>query len=145
MNSRYSSRAFFVEIMVNILVFSVAIALLSGVFVRAAELTREAREEGFAAVEMASLLERAKQGGLQALPQGEQGPDGLLYFYYDSMWQPQAAGGAAYVICIEEIATRQPAGTLFTYHATALRSDGALLGGKSAHTYRPAAREAADG
>ena len=144
MNSKYSSRAFFVEIMVDILVFSLAMALFSGVFAKASVLTREAREEGLAAAEMAALLETAKQGGLQALPQGVQGVDGLLCFYYDEAWQPQAAEGAAYIIQLAEKAEAQPAGTLFAYHAEASRADGSPLGTKSAYIYRPLPKEAAD-
>lgn len=114
---RYRNTAFLMEVLVNILVFSISCSILVSAFVQAAHMVRQTRDEGLAASQIYALMETIKIRGTDGLEQGEEQDDGTFLFLYGNEWEPlPAADDATYAIVLE--ITEQPRATGDTLYIT---------------------------
>ena len=119
MKRRYRNTAFLVELMVNILVFSVSCAILVGLFGKAWQLMDQSRARSAAGNEALALVEQVKAGGLQAVPHGEVLDGGWLVCRYDEHWQPTSAEDAPYDVRLRVTDSETGAGVLRSISAVA--------------------------
>ncbi len=150
MKKSYRNVAFLVELLVNIFVFSVACAILVGLFGKAGQLARGTRERDFATTEIYALFETAKAHGVQAATAaGDAQDDTRTLFYYDKNWKLTSAAGAAYIV--EVTATPEggntlpgsaPAGELDRLTARASDAGGREICTMQTAVYQPAAGNA---
>lgn len=98
MNTKYRNVAFLLELMINILVFSLSCAILVGLFGRAGSLSRRTREKSSASTELLSMVETIKARGTEGLELVEWTDDENLVRRYDEDWLPTAAQDAPYVL-----------------------------------------------
>lgn len=93
---KYRNMAFLLELMVNILVFSISCAVLVGLFGQAATLTQRSRRQAAAATELFSLVETIKARGPDALENVQWQDEENLLRYYDENWNATADENAPY-------------------------------------------------
>ncbi len=90
---KYRSVSFLVELLINVLVFSICCAILVALFGRAWQVTAVTRQAAAAEAEVNTLVEIAKvrgRGGLLQAGGHENGPEEVC-FAYNGDWQPLAA------------------------------------------------------
>ncbi|NLW79615.1 MAG: type II secretion system protein [Ruminococcaceae bacterium] len=138
MKKRYRNTAFLVELLVNILVFSISCAILVGLFGKAGQIARDTHAENFAGAEAQSLIEIVKARGVQGLEDADAQPDGSLLFYYDEDWQPASGADAAYTIRLVVRDEATVAGVLSHLSAVAESRDGAEVFSIATASYQPA-------
>lgn len=98
MKTKYRNVAFLLELMINILVFSVSCAILVGLFGRAGNLSRRTREKTCASTELLSMVETIKAKGTDELVLVEWTDDENLVRRYDADWKPTSDPDAPYVL-----------------------------------------------
>lgn len=98
MKTKYRNVAFLLELMINILVFSVSCAILVGLFGRAGTLSRRTREKTCASTELLSMVETIKAKGTDGLALVEWTDDENLVRRYDADWKPTSDPAAPYVL-----------------------------------------------
>lgn len=137
MRTTYRNSAFFIEVLVCIVVFSLAGAILAGAFGKASTAVRQTREESLAGAEMYSLLETYRARGEEGLADGEELSGGGLAFAYGENWQRAQAGGGVYTVTLF-IKPQQRAGGVFSQiTAVATRRDGTEIYRLETAVYRP--------
>ena len=109
MKTRYRNVAFLVELMINILVFSISCAVLVGLFGKAGQISSQTNEETAAGTEVQTLVETLKLRGPQALGGTAEGD--TLTFHYDGDWN-QTEDGGDYTIVLTITDETTTAGTL---------------------------------
>lgn len=117
MKGKYRNTSFLVELLVNILVFSISCAILVGLFGKAGEVDRKTIEQGSATGEIYAMFQTLKAQGAGAFDQSAQSPEGLVV-YYDDEWQPQE-DGSGYRIVLTIIPEAQDGGVLYRAQAVA--------------------------
>lgn len=138
MKTKYRNVAFLVELMINILVFSISCAVLVGLFGKAGQISRHSREEAFANTQAQTLLETAALRGAGAFA-GAKWLDGeSLNCYYNSNWQQTDDENAPYVITLSIRRREMAAGVLTQLQAQAHTSAGRLLCNIHTANYQPA-------
>lgn len=137
MRKGYRNTSFLTELLINILVFSIACAALAGVFAQASLVARQTREENAAHSEVWAVLETGKVRGYEQLEGFEPQPDGRLVCGYDEEWTPTPPEGAAYTICLRITDEATGAGTLRHVDATAQTAEGRQLCHFTAASYLP--------
>ena len=98
MNTKYRNVAFLLELMINILVFSVSCAVLVGLFGKAGNLSRRTRERSSACTELLSIVETIKARGTDNLELVEWTDEENLVRMYDKDWHPTTDANAPYVL-----------------------------------------------
>lgn len=115
MKKSFRNTSFLVELLINILVFSISCAILVGVFGKASQLARSTREENYASAEIHSMFELAKARGVEQT--GEQ------TFFYDKSWNRlDSPDGAQYLVSLFVEEEPGGAGVLSRLHAVAQNS-----------------------
>lgn len=128
MKRKYRNTSFLIELLVNVLVFSIACAILAGLFVHAHLISAQTHNRSLAGNEMVSLSQRARADGVEALGAAV-GESGELTFYYDANWQPaeqSVPGGFSIALNLE--AQRQAGGWLYMLQFAAADEQGRELG-----------------
>jgi len=92
MNTRSKAGLFLIELIVVITVFSVSAAVCLRIFFMAHQLSVESRNLSHASVEVQSAADcyKSMKGDIHATAEfldGDCGPDGVLYLYYDEHWE----------------------------------------------------------
>lgn len=101
MKKTFRNTAFLVELLINVLVFSISCAILVGVFAKASTLARDTREENYAAAEIHSMFEIAKARGTgEVVAEGVTGSQAATY-YYDRGWNLAEQDAAEYRITLQ--------------------------------------------
>lgn len=136
--SRYRNTSFLVELLVNILVFSISCAVLVGLFGRAGQMTKEGREEAAANAEMLALVEIVKARGTAGLEHADDMGGGSYRCRYDEDWQPTGKADAPFAITLVVTEADTGAGTLTEIEAVAETGDGRQLAAVQTAAYRPA-------
>lgn len=98
MKTKYRNVAFLLELMVNILVFSISCAVLVGLFGKAGNLSRRSRERTCASTELLSIVEVVKARGTEGLSQVKWLDDENLIRFYDKDWKPTDDENAPFVL-----------------------------------------------
>lgn len=98
MRTKYRNVAFLLELMVNILVFSVSCAVLVGLFGRAGSLSRRSRERTCASTELLSIVEVIKARGTEGFTDVQWVDDENLIRLYDKDWNPTTDEAAPYIL-----------------------------------------------
>lgn len=137
MKKSYRNVSFLVELLVNVLVFSISCAVLVGLFAKASEVARQTKEESFASVEVYALFQTAKVYGLEGIDHAQQQEDGLYVCGYDKNWAPVALQEATYIITIQAEETKTSAGVLYNLTASALNGKGDEIGSFTTALYTP--------
>lgn len=133
MKKSFRNTSFLVELLINILIFSISCAILVSVFGKASQLARTTREENFASAEIHTLFELAKARGVEALGGGTDGET-----YYDKNWNAADSQNAAYGIEMDIEETATEGGVLRRLTATARRSgDGSEICTLETTLYNP--------
>ncbi|MDL2219037.1 hypothetical protein LJC04_01685 [Ruminococcaceae bacterium OttesenSCG-928-O06] len=132
MKTKYRNIAFLAELIVNILVFSIACAFLMLVFGKASEMTRETREKSFASTNTLALVETVRLAAPDA--RGEE----TLVYTYDENWQATESASPAFTIRLTLHYQASGAGTLTYIDASAHNRAGQELYTLSTASYRPA-------
>ncbi len=153
---KYRSVSFLVELLINVLVFSICCAILVALFGRAWQVTTATRRAAAAEAEVSALIEIAKARGRDGLLQAgghENGPEEVCFAYNDT-WQPLAAEWTAamsvypipprawaregYAVNLCLLPQDSPAGTLYRVQATAINTEGEELYAVQTAFYVPA-------
>lgn len=118
MKRRYRNVAFLMELLINILVFSVACAVLVGLFGKASQLSRQSKQQAAAASEVQNAVEVVKLRGIEGLG-AQAGATGASLFF-DGSWQPTTDPEAAtYEVLVKVEYSSTEAGTLVDIYAAA--------------------------
>lgn len=139
MRKNYKNIAFLAELLINILVFSVACAILVGLFTRASEISRQTREESFAGIEVHSLFQTIQAEGPQGVTYGqlEQGETTVVCLY-DSSWTPvENEAEAAYLIHLFLKSEEGEAGVLTRITARVETAKEKVIGNFETSVYTP--------
>ncbi len=140
MKTRYRNVAFLVELIINILVFSISCAVLVGLLGKAGEIAGQTQQESFAANQVQVIIETAKAGGAENLPGAVPQQDGSFVCGYDSNWQPAEVNEAEYTVRLTVEQSVTDAGVLYTLVATAQTAeDGQEICRMQTATYTPQA------
>ncbi|MFV0412731.1 MAG: hypothetical protein ACK5L3_05595 [Oscillospiraceae bacterium] len=137
MKTTYRNTAFFVEVLVCIVVFSIAGAILAGAFGKASMAVRQTQEESLAGSEMYALVETYRARGQAGLAEGEALSGGGLAFAYAENWQQVQAGGGVYTVTLFIQPQQRAGGVLSQITAVATRSDGTEIYRLETAVYRP--------
>ncbi len=125
MKSKYRNVAFLVELLINVLVFSISCAILVALFGEASRIAQDTKRESFAGVEASALLEQVKAQGQEGILHGVVQADGSVLCAYDEDWMPiEGAEQAAYTIRLLITPEETGAGTLQNMSAIATDSAG---------------------
>lgn len=127
MKTKYRNTAFLVEVVVNILVFSICCSILVSAFAQASLMVRQTKEESQAATEVYALLETVKVRGPEGLENAQEQPDGSLLLEYDKNWLPVQGGEGAFVVRMEIEEENTAGGVLCHINAWAHTSAGREL------------------
>lgn len=100
MKKSFRNTAFMVELLINILVFSISCAILVGVFGKASQLARDTREENYAAAEIHSMFEMAQAVGTAAVTAEGVQMGHEVHYYYDKNWYPTSLESAEYRVTL---------------------------------------------
>lgn len=141
MKTRYRNVAFLMELMVNILVFSISCAVLVGLFGKAGQISKQTSAETGAKTRVQSLVEVLRAHGPEGLP--AEGEAGRYTVYYDGDWEPVPANdaGCRYLVRLTVQDEATAAGTLQKVQAGAFtREETPLYALETAH-YTPSAGE----
>lgn len=133
---RYKNTPFLVEVVVNILVFSIACAILVSAFVQASLMVRHTQEESLAGSELYALTETMKVYGEAGLESAQPQPDGKLRLYYNQNWQP-ASTADAYYVDIEVVKQPRATGNMYYLSLWAYRQNGEEITSLSTIVYIP--------
>lgn len=126
MNGKYRNTAFLVELLVNILVFSVSCAVLVGLFGRAGEIARQTKEEGHATNEINAIMQTFKSEGPEGL--FPDNPDeALMQFNYDDKWNP-VEEPMAYRVELTVVSEDHTGGVLYRLTGVATNAAGREIG-----------------
>lgn len=137
MKKSYRNVSFLVELLINVLVFSVSCAVLVGLFAKASEVARQTKEESFASVETYALFQTVKVYGLDGISHGEEQADGSFACGYDKNWAPVNLQNAVYIITMKIDKTSTDAGMLQNIYATAINAKGNEIGAFETAVYTP--------
>ncbi len=137
MKKSYRNVSFLVELLINVMVFSISCAVLVGLFAKASEVARQTKEESFASVETYALFQTIKVYGLDGVEHGEKQADGSFVCGYDKNWNPADIKTAAYVITMKIEETSSEAGVLQTIYASAKNEKGNEIGTFETAVYTP--------
>lgn len=126
---KYRSISFLVELLINVLVFSISCAILVALFSQAWQITAATREANAAEAEVNTLVEIAKVRGEDGLLQagGAADGEGRVLFGYGEDWLPAAGGDSPYTVAVQLQPQQSGAGTLYQLTARALADDGKEL------------------
>lgn len=138
MSKRYRNTAFLVELIINILVFSISCAVLVGLFGKAGQISRRSHEQTFASNEVLALVEKIKVRGADGLPHGQWLDEENALCYYDAGWNGTDDTTAPYLVRLQMVTEEQEAGVLMRLEAVAETSDGQLLYSVKTASYTPA-------
>lgn len=133
MKTRYRNVSFLVELIINILVFSISCALLVRLFAVAGETSRLAAEQSRASTELTGLVE-----GFKAHGQNDAFAEPLTFFY-DGAWNPtesQTPGGYTLELTVTDEGS--PAGLLRRIEAAAYGAAAEPITQLSTAVYYPA-------
>lgn len=119
MKTRYRNTAFLVEVLVNILVFSLCCAVLVSAFVQASILVRQTKADNQATAEVYALLETVKLRGEEGLEHAQVGKDGILMLEYGGDWMPAQGRGVQYRVYMKLDGEVRQSGTLYRIEAWA--------------------------
>lgn len=137
MKVRYRNTSFLAEVLINILVFSIACAVLASAYVQAFVIVRQTREESLAANELYALSETLKLRGEEGLTGGTQQPDNTLRFEYDENWMPVEEGAGAFYVLAEIVHQPRATGDMMYVSLWAHRATGEELATLSTIVYLP--------
>lgn len=137
MKTQYRNVAFLVELLINILVFSVSCAVLVGLFGKAQEISHTTKQQTRAHTAVQTLLNTAKARGVEGIVCAEDGEDAWLCSY-DENWNDTAAENAVYTIRLVLQQEETSAGVLRHYQAVAQQADGTELASMETAVYYPA-------
>ena len=144
MKKKYRNTAFLVELLINILVFSVSCAILVGLFGKAGEITRRNREKSFASNQVLSLVETVKALGPDGLAGAERVSDEELLCRFDADWQATGDAGAPYHVRLRIVPESRPGGVLRRVSVVAETADGREIYSLDTASYHPAQRGGSD-
>lgn len=151
MNKKYRNTSFLVELLINVLVFSVSCAIIVGVFGKASEVTRNTREKSYATAEIYAVFEEFRGEGLSALDDGLE-EDGEVLYFYDGNWNlTEADDLAKYVVTLRVEPQREledgtgAVGELSRLIASAQESNGREICTLETSVYQAEKGVAADG
>lgn len=137
MNKRYRNTAFLVELIINILVFSISCAVLVGLFGKASQLSHKTNEEATANNRLMAVVETLKVRGGEHLTEGEWVDDENLLCYFDADWNATTNADAVYIIRVNMVASDKGAGVLKQLVAVAETRDGRMLCDFETAAYSP--------
>ncbi len=138
MGTKYRNAAFLLELMVNILVFSVSCAVLVGLFGQAGTLTRRSRLQAAAATELFSLTETIKARGPEAVENARWQDEESLLRYYDENWVPTTNENAPYRLEMHVGRVQFESGVMLQLKGRVLAPGGQELYRLETAGYRPA-------
>ena len=137
MKKKYRNTAFLLELMINILVFSLSCAILVGLFGKAYQIANRTREAAFASTEVLRVVEVAKVRGAQGVAGATLQSDGSIALWYDKNWQPTNEERALYHIELRVDEQNTHAGILLQFDAVAKTSDGREVYSLQTASYQP--------
>ncbi len=137
MKTQHRNMTFLIELLINVLVFSVSCAVLVGVFGKASGMARSTREKSSATSEIYSLFETVRAGGEATLADGTLLENGGIAYYYNDKWNPVQPDDADYTVVLTIEDSAKPAGTLRELHALATSAEGDEICELATHTYQP--------
>lgn len=126
MKPRFRNLAFLFEVLVNVLVFSLACAVLANVFAKASALNRSTREETQASTEAYALYQTIKTEGVGGIEGLQALGDGWLMLY-DAHWTPTDGENAVYRIEVALYPKTGAAGSLYALQCVAKRQGGGVI------------------
>lgn len=137
MRTKYRNVAFLLELMINILVFSVSCAILVGLFGRAGNLSRRTREKTYASTELLSMTETIKARGTEGLAMVEWTDGENLVRRYDAEWNPTEDPNAPYVLHMYVGRVQYDSGELRSMRGTVETAEGEELFSVDTAAYQP--------
>lgn len=138
MKQRYRNLSFFAEVIVNIIVFSLSCAILASVFVKAASVNKNNREETQAVTQLYSLFQEVQANGTQSIaPARQTGADNWV-IEYDKNWNAATGEDVVYTVEFSLSSDERAAGTLYTMQGVARRQkDGEVFCRLESSFYTP--------
>lgn len=137
MRVRYKNTSFLAEVLVNIVVFSIACAILVGAFVQASIMVRQTREESLAANELYALTETLKLRGAESLEYTHLQEDGSLRIEYDENWMPMNEGQGTYYVRMEIVHQPRATGDMLYVSLWAYQQNGEEISRLDTIVYQP--------
>ncbi|MFV0351818.1 MAG: hypothetical protein ACK5JF_05855 [Oscillospiraceae bacterium] len=122
MKKRFRITAFLVEVLIDILFFSIACGLLAGVFVKSYAIGKGTNEKNKAAAELRAISQEMKVNGSDAMLEEEQTEQNTWNLYYDDDWSRCPKERAAYYITLQWTPETKPNGTIQTMDGRAFKS-----------------------
>lgn len=140
MKRSYRNVAFIVELIINVLVFSITCAILVSLFGKASQLARNTREESLATATIHSMFEQMCAQGTEAVGDGFL-KDGKLVYYYDKNWNhTETDNTAQYTVSLTVLeggSGTNSAGELTALAAIAQDKDGREICTMETAVYQP--------
>lgn len=136
---RYRNTAFLMELMINILVFSMSCAVLVGLFGKAGQISKRSEEKAHANNEVLAMIEtiKARGAGTQELAYSEWENDTTLVRWYDAKWDPTAKAEAVYQVRLTMQTQPTRAGVLTHMQASAADLEGREICSVETTAYQP--------
>lgn len=110
-SAKYSSLPFFVELLVNIVIFILCTTILVVLFTKTIFVSKQTRIENLAAAEMYAVAEIIATEGVAGLPVIAQEGEEVYWLRYDENWH-LTESSPTYTLRISLVAIQKNAGTL---------------------------------